>query len=128
MSSNITEEESKAIEETTDGIALEDVVKENVKIPESTEAITVDPKSNEESKIIGENEVINEIKITTSSSSSAMQEPLPDEISATKEKGNDLMMNTTNPHIVEMQNSTIPDDSRKDGSLNTEKPEFESTH
>uniref|UniRef100_A0A251SRR3 Uncharacterized protein n=1 Tax=Helianthus annuus TaxID=4232 RepID=A0A251SRR3_HELAN len=81
-----------------------------------------------ESKIIGENEVINECKITTSSSSSAMQEPLPDEISATKEKGNGLMMNTSNPHIVEMQNSTIPDDSRKAGSLNTEKPEFESTH
>ncbi|KAJ0864715.1 putative protein kinase RLK-Pelle-LRR-I-1 family [Helianthus annuus] len=122
--SKITTPSSKSDNGDNSNSAMEDVVKENVKVPESTEEITVDPKSNEESKIIGENEVINECKITTSSSSSAMQEPLPDEISATKEKGNGLMMNTSNPHIVEVQNSTIPDDSGKAGSLNTEKPDL----
>ncbi|KAM0020882.1 putative protein kinase RLK-Pelle-LRR-I-1 family [Helianthus debilis subsp. tardiflorus] len=122
--SKITTPSSKSDNGDDSNSAMEDVVKENVKVPESTEEITVDPKSNEESKIIGEDEVINECKITASSSSSAMQEPPPDEISATKEKGNGLMMNTSNPHIVEVQNSTIPDDSGKAGSLNTEKPDL----
>ncbi|KAJ0487911.1 putative protein kinase RLK-Pelle-LRR-I-1 family [Helianthus annuus] len=94
--SKITTPSSKSDNGDNSNSAMEDVVKENVKVPESTEEITVDPKSNEESKIIGENEVINECKITTSSSSSAM----------------------------EVQNSTIPDDSGKAGSLNTEKPDL----
>ncbi|XP_021996483.1 serine/threonine-protein kinase pakF isoform X5 [Helianthus annuus] len=122
--SKITTPSSKSDNGDNSNSAMEDVVKENVKVPESTEEITVDPKSNEESKIIGESEVINECKITASFSSSAMQEPLPDEISATKEKGNGLMMNTSNPHIVEVKNSTIPDDSGKAGSLNTDKPDL----
>ncbi|KAJ0723997.1 putative protein kinase RLK-Pelle-LRR-I-1 family [Helianthus annuus] len=141
----ITEEESKVTEETIDEknkdvnllgeSVLEDAETKNVdnlNDPEGTEEITVDQKSIEESKISVENEVSNESKITTPSSksdngdnsNSAMQEPLPDEISATKEKGNGLMMNTSNPHIVEVQNSTIPDDSGKAGSLNTEKPDL----
>ncbi|KAI7730592.1 hypothetical protein M8C21_030152, partial [Ambrosia artemisiifolia] len=112
MSSTITEEESK-----------EDAEKENVNVPNGTEETTVDLNSNEESKIVGENKVNDESKITTSSSSYA-NEPLPDERSATKEKGKGLMMmNTHNPDIMEVQNSAVSDSNGKAGSLNTEKPE-----
>ncbi|KAL8215496.1 hypothetical protein R6Q57_022333 [Mikania cordata] len=130
---NITEEESKVTEKTTNDISLEDAEKNYGNVPDKEE-IVVDLKSNEKLKINGENEVNNESKITISSPNPVMQEhefPLPEERrdtkDAIKEKGNELMMNTHNPHIEEImeeQNSVIVDGDKKDGLLNTEKHEL----
>ncbi|KAD4386132.1 hypothetical protein E3N88_26301 [Mikania micrantha] len=131
--SEITTLPSKSDNGDNSNSDMEDAEKNDGNVPDKEE-IVVDLKSNEKSKINGENEVNNESKITTLSPNPVMQEhgfPLPEERrdtkDAIKEKGNELMMNTHNPHIEEImeeQNSVIVDGDKKDGLLNSEKHEL----